>query len=103
MAEEPCCEAEAARRVRQLTINGRRTGIDHLDDIMEEVLQSGIDDESRIGEMLLGKVREHNYVPEKVIPAYRDALMAEYRRRSLKIASDLPIVAARCHCEGDGE
>ena len=66
-------------RIRRILIDGKETGIDKLDWILEGVakIRPGTDDAIR--EELLKRVREFNYVPSKKADTYGEALLREYR------------------------
>ncbi len=82
MDEKPCCTAAATRKIKQLTIGGRSVGIDHLDEVMEEVRAMHLQSSAQIGDALLKKVKIFNYVPPGSVPEYTRALMDEYKRRN---------------------
>jgi len=65
--------------IRQILIDGKETGIDKLDWILEGVakIRPGTDDAIR--EELIKRVREFNFVPSKKADTYGEALLREYR------------------------
>lgn len=65
--------------IRTVMVDGKATGIDRLDEILEEVLALGLAREDEIRDALLTRVKAFNYVPTKKTDAYAEALMAEYR------------------------
>lgn len=68
---------------KRILIDGRETGIDHLDWIFDEVKKLGLDDDAALTEELLKRVKEFNYVPTKKTEVYGKALLAEYRKARL--------------------
>lgn len=67
-------------KIRRILIEGKETGIDRIDEIIEEVIALGLGDERRIREELLRRVMKFNYIPEKKKEAYMDALFLEFRK-----------------------
>lgn len=65
--------------IRTIMVDGKATGIDCLDRIVEEVIALGLVREDEIRAALLERVKAFNYVPTKKAGAYAEALMAEYR------------------------
>lgn len=77
----PCCAADAARKVKRLTLaSGAQVGIVGLEAILCEVKALGLTDEISIKAELLGRVKVRNYVPRKAEEEYADALYSEYKR-----------------------
>ena len=68
---------------KRVLIDGKETGIDHLDWIFEEVEKLKITDDAAITDELLKRVKEFNYVPTKKTGAYAAALFAEYKKRKI--------------------
>jgi hypothetical protein len=79
--EKPCCPSSAARKVRQLTIQGRPVGIAQLDEIMAEASALGLEKEEDLSKELLRRAEVFNYIPPKMSSDYGSALLEEYRRR----------------------
>jgi hypothetical protein len=67
---------------KRVLIDGKETGIDHLDWIFSEVKKLGPDNDAVLAEELLKRVKEFNYVPTKKTEVYATALVEEYRRRN---------------------
>jgi hypothetical protein len=67
-------------KTRKVMIDGKETGIDHLDFIFENVQKEGIADEVALAGTILAGVREFNYVPTKKAALYAEALLKEYRK-----------------------
>jgi hypothetical protein len=66
---------------RRILIDGRETGIDHLDFIIENVRQLHLTDDAAIAGAMMVRVREFNYVPSKKEALYAEALFREYRHQ----------------------
>ena len=66
---------------KRILIDGKETGIDHLDWIFDEVLKLNLADDTAITEELIKRVKEFNYVPTKKTDVYAAALLAEYKKR----------------------
>lgn len=77
---EPCCAADALRRIRQIKINGIITGITMLDESIAAVKEQNLGRDSAICEALMKKIRIYNYVPNGVEEAYAMAIMEEYKK-----------------------
>lgn len=52
-------------KTRLISINGKETGIDHLEFIIEEVNKQKISQDRDIATELINRVNEFNYVPSK--------------------------------------
>ncbi len=65
---------------KKILIDGKETGIDQLDWIIEEVKKLKISDVNAITEELLKRTMELNYVPTKKKEEYGAALLGEYRK-----------------------
>jgi hypothetical protein len=68
---------------KRLLIDGKETGIDHLDWICEEVEKLKIADDLLIADELMKRVKQFNYVPTKKSKEYGVALLTEYKKRHL--------------------
>jgi hypothetical protein len=66
---------------KQIQIDGKMIGIDHLDFIVEQVKQLHLTDDAAIVSELMKRVKAFNYVPSKKEALYADALLREYRQR----------------------
>lgn len=84
MADEPCCAADALRRIRQVKINGILTGITMLDESITEVKAQNYGSDTEVRAALLKKIRIYNYVPKGVEAEYARALMEEYKKALAK-------------------
>jgi hypothetical protein len=67
---------------KRVLIDGKETGIDHLDWIFSEVKKLGLDNDTTLAGELLKRVKEFNYVPTKKTEVYAAALVEEYRKRN---------------------
>ncbi|HET6580425.1 MAG TPA: NAC family transcription factor [Methanoregula sp.] len=68
---------------KRVLIDGKETGIDHLDWIFEEVNKLRLPDDAALTEELMKRVREFNYVPTKKSDVYAAALLAEYKKQRI--------------------
>ena len=68
---------------KRVLIDGKETGIDHLDWIFAEVKKLGLDNDEAIAEQLLKRVKEFNYVPTKKTGVYALALVAEFKKKQV--------------------
>jgi hypothetical protein len=66
---------------KRVLIDGKETGIDHLDWIFDEVKKLALVDNTAITEELIKRVKEFNYVPTKKTDVYAAALLVEYQKR----------------------
>ncbi len=67
--------------IRRILVDGKETGIDQLDWIIDEVKKLNLSDNSAIGEELIIRTRKLNYVPTRKTEEYKAALLAEYHRK----------------------
>jgi len=66
-------------RIRQINVDGRLTGIIGLDEAMSRASKlAGADEETVISEVF-SHIAKKNYIPDKLIPAYRAAIRREYK------------------------
>jgi len=66
---------------KRVLIDGKETGIDHLDWIFGEVHKLQPPDDAALTEELMKRVMEFNYVPTKKSAEYEAALLAEYKKQ----------------------
>ena len=66
-------------RTKRVLIEGKETGIDHLEFIFEHVETLHLTTDPEVADAILRGVREFNYVPMKKTAAYAEALLREYR------------------------
>jgi len=69
---------------KRVLIDGKETGIDHLDWIFAEVRKLEITNDTRLAEEILKRVQQFNYVPTKKTDVYAAGLLAEYRKSQQK-------------------
>ena len=67
-------------KTRRILIDGKETGIDHLEFVLQEVKKLKIDDDTGISDEILKRVKIFNYVPTKKTAEYSVALIREYRK-----------------------
>jgi hypothetical protein len=67
-------------KTKKIMIDGKETGIDQLDWIIDEVKKLKISDDAAIREELLKRTKVLNYVPTKKAEAYGEALLVEYKK-----------------------
>jgi len=67
-------------KTKRVLIDGKETGIDHLDFIFENVKKLQLTEDTVIAEEIMKRVREFNYVPTKKQAIYAEALLREYRQ-----------------------
>jgi hypothetical protein len=68
-------------KTKRVVIDGKETGIDHLDFIFGIVKQLHLTDDTSIAAEIMKRVREFNYVPTKKEALYAEALLREYRQQ----------------------
>ncbi len=66
-------------RIRQINIDGRLTGVVGLDEAISQAAKSAGKDEDTIINEILNHLARKNYIPAKRMPAYRKAIIREYR------------------------
>ena len=66
-------------KTRLVCIDGKDTGIDHLDFILAEVKNLKLIHDNEIAAELIKRVNEFNYVPSKKKELYAEALLKEYK------------------------
>jgi hypothetical protein len=67
-------------KTRRILIDGKETGIDHLEFVFDEVKKLNLENTAAITEELLKRVKVFNYVPTKKTAEYGTALTGEYRK-----------------------
>ncbi|MFA5348457.1 MAG: NAC family transcription factor [Methanoregula sp.] len=65
---------------KRVIIDGKETGIDHLDWIFDEVNKIRPPDDATLTDELMKRVKEFNYVPTKKNSVYAEAILAEYKK-----------------------
>jgi len=71
-----------AIKTRTILVDGKATGINQLDLIIDGVRKLRLDDDTAVRAELLRRAGAFNYIPTKKREAYSDALMQEYRAAS---------------------
>ncbi len=71
-----------AIKTRTILVEGKATGINQLDLIIDGVRKLRLDDDAAVRAELLRRAGAFNYIPTKKKEAYSDALMQEYRAAS---------------------
>ena len=66
---------------KRVLIDGKETGIDHLDWIFAEVKKLKLADDAVLTDEIMKRVKKFNYVPTKKAGEYAVALLAEYKKR----------------------
>jgi len=65
---------------KRVLIDGKETGIDHLDWIFSEVRKLAVNNDDAVTEEILKRVKQFNYVPTKKIAEYGAGLLAAYKK-----------------------
>jgi hypothetical protein len=65
---------------KRVLIDGKETGIDHLDWIFEEVKKLNLVSDAHLADEILIRVKQFNYVPTKKTDVYAAGLLAAYRK-----------------------
>jgi len=68
-------------KTKRVMIDGKETGIDHLEFIIDNVKQLHLTDDTTIAGEIMKRVKEFNYVPTKREALYTEALLREYKRQ----------------------
>ena len=66
-------------KIKKIPIDGKETGIDRLDWILQDVAALKLTDEKRITDEIVKRVQLFNYIPGRKMTEYREALLREYR------------------------
>jgi small redox-active disulfide protein 2 len=67
------------KKTTKVMVNGNPVGLVGLDNIFLDVKNSGLTDENLIKAKMLELVRRNNYIPNKSVDSYKEALYREYR------------------------
>jgi hypothetical protein len=65
---------------KRVVIDGRETGIDHLDWIFGEVARLAVDNDDAVTGEILKRVKQFNYVPTKKTMEYGAGLLGAYKK-----------------------
>jgi hypothetical protein len=66
-------------KIKKIPIDGKETGIDRLDWILQEVANLHLTNNEAITDELVKRVLQFNYIPTKKMPEYREALLRQYK------------------------
>lgn len=66
-------------KVTKISVEGKETGLDKLDWILQEVANLHLTNDETITDEIVKRVQQFNYIPTKKMPEYRKALLKEYR------------------------
>jgi hypothetical protein len=69
-------------KTKLIFIDGKKTGIDHLDFIIDEVKKLKLCHDDEVAGELVRRVNEFNYVPSKKSEQYKAALLNEYKSKT---------------------
>jgi hypothetical protein len=69
--------------IGSIEVDGKATGINQLDFILNEVAALHIHSEIEIKQELITRVKTLNYIPTKITEKYEVALFNEYKKRYL--------------------
>ena len=67
--------------IKQILLDGKATGIDKLDWIIDEVRKLDLSDDTAITDELLKRTKVLNYVPTRMTEKYGEALLKEYKNK----------------------
>lgn len=67
-------------KIRKILIDGKETGIDRLDWILQDVTSLGLTDDTRITDEITRRVRQFNYIPTRKLPEFQQAFLREYKK-----------------------
>jgi hypothetical protein len=67
-------------KTKRVLIDGKETGIDHLDFIFETMKKLQLSDDAAIASEIVKRVKVFNYVPTKKEALYAEGLLREYRQ-----------------------
>ena len=65
-------------KIKKIPVDGKETGIDRLDWVLQDVAALDLTDDERIADEIVKRVRQFNFIPSKKLPQYREALLREY-------------------------
>ncbi|NMB77961.1 MAG: NAC family transcription factor [Methanomicrobiales archaeon] len=66
-------------KIKRIPIDGKETGIDRLDWILQEVLNLNLSRDDEITDELVKRVQQFNYIPTRKMTEYRQALLQQYK------------------------
>jgi hypothetical protein len=65
-------------KIKKIPIEGKDTGIDRLNWILQEVANLHLTNDDAITDEIVKRVSQFNYIPSKKMLEYRKALLREY-------------------------
>jgi hypothetical protein len=68
-------------KTRRILIEGKETGIENLDAVLEHVRHLRLMDDRAIAQELVRGVKQFNYVPTKKTSQYAETLLREYKQQ----------------------
>jgi len=71
-------------KIGSIEVDGKPTGINHLDFIFDEVTALNLQSEPDIKKELIGRAKVLNYIPTKMNEKYADALLLKYKESLTK-------------------
>jgi hypothetical protein len=66
-------------KIKRILVDGKATGIDQLDWIVDEVKKLNLSDDAAITDELLKRTKVLNYIPTRMTEKYGEALLKEYK------------------------
>jgi len=75
----PCCQLDAARKVKRIFLDGTPIGISRFDEIIKEVASLDLEDEVQIKNELIVRIKKYNYVPSTAEEDYAEAAFEVYQ------------------------
>jgi hypothetical protein len=70
-------------KIKKIPIEGKETGIDRLDWILQDVAGLRLTNDEVITDELVKRVLQFNYIPTRKMPEYREALLRQYKMLDL--------------------
>jgi len=67
--------------IKPINVDGKSTGINQLDFILDGVKALSLQSDSEIRQELVKRAKVLNYIPTKMTEKYADALMSVYKER----------------------
>jgi hypothetical protein len=67
-------------KIKKIEIDGKETGIDRLEWVLEDVASLNLTDDIRITDELTRRVQQFNYIPTKKMAEFRLAFLREYKK-----------------------
>lgn len=66
-------------KIKRIPIDGKETGIDRLDWILQDVINLHLTRDEEIADEIVKRVQQFNYIPTKKMAEYRTALLRQYK------------------------